>query len=251
MVTMKQARHGFTLIELLVVITIIAILAAILFPVFARTRERARSTSCQSNLRQLITAISIYRSDNDGKMPYMVYRNPVDGLCYRWIHVIYPDVNNPQIFSCPSNPVTYNDPSDMPPDPTPLVSGGKLLNTSYFYCFCLPRWQTIPGLYEATDEARVKDTANTITLMDGWFFEGAGATWNYPMYYAPYAGAVELANWINWQLPSGYYFQNDANGNAVMDRLHRHNETVNVAYFDGHVKAIKRARPQDFTIADD
>jgi prepilin-type N-terminal cleavage/methylation domain-containing protein/prepilin-type processing-associated H-X9-DG protein len=64
--TSKRTRAGFTLIELLVVIAIIAILAAILFPVFGRAREAARATQCRSNLRQLGTALAMYREDFDG-----------------------------------------------------------------------------------------------------------------------------------------------------------------------------------------
>src|SRR4028119_422853 len=70
----KQYRAGFTLIELLVVIAIIAILAAILFPVFARARENARRASCQSNLKQLGLAFAQYTQDYDEMLP-----NAVDG----------------------------------------------------------------------------------------------------------------------------------------------------------------------------
>src|SRR4030081_1131036 len=65
----RCGRQGFTLIELLVVIAIIAILAAILFPVFAHAREKARQTSCLSNLRQLSMAYLIYLQDNDEVFP--------------------------------------------------------------------------------------------------------------------------------------------------------------------------------------
>ena len=66
---MKFTKHGFTLIELLVVIAIIAILAAILFPVFAQAREKARQTSCLSNLKQIGTAMQLYVDDNHERFP--------------------------------------------------------------------------------------------------------------------------------------------------------------------------------------
>ena len=66
---MKHHRHGFTLIELLVVIAIIAILAAILFPVFAQAREKARAISCLSNMRQIGTALMMYVQDYDEVYP--------------------------------------------------------------------------------------------------------------------------------------------------------------------------------------
>src|SRR5476651_819462 len=64
-----RSRHGFTLIELLVVIAIIAILAAILFPVFARAREQARRTSCLSNMKQIGLALFMYAQDYDETLP--------------------------------------------------------------------------------------------------------------------------------------------------------------------------------------
>jgi len=94
--------RGFTLIELLVVIAIIAILAAILFPVFAKAREKARQASCSSNLKQLATASKMYGSDYDecvapadmqGLGGYMIFTN-----------LLQPYVKNSQLFICPSKP---------------------------------------------------------------------------------------------------------------------------------------------------
>jgi len=68
-----ETRRGFTLIELLVVIAIIAILAAILFPVFARAREKARTASCQNNMKQLGIGLMMYVQDYDGKYPLDSY----------------------------------------------------------------------------------------------------------------------------------------------------------------------------------
>ncbi len=97
-------RQGFTLIELLVVIAIIAILAAILFPVFGRARENARRSSCQSNLKQIALGIKQYTQDYDEKFPNQVAltgssANPPVG----WADTIQPYVKSLQIFQCPSD----------------------------------------------------------------------------------------------------------------------------------------------------
>src|SRR5687768_14208579 len=86
-------RRGFTLIELLVVIAIIAILAAILFPVFAQAREKARQTSCLSNLKQLSTAMMMYAEDSDGLFPPAVARPTRQHKNYfqmSWMARVYP-----------------------------------------------------------------------------------------------------------------------------------------------------------------
>ena len=92
-----QKRAAFTLIELLVVIAIIAILAAILFPVFARARENARRSSCQSNLKQIGLGIAQYTQDYDEIMPRADYgasspEEPSTGLDgrYKWMDAIFP-----------------------------------------------------------------------------------------------------------------------------------------------------------------
>jgi len=111
-----RRQSAFTLIELLVVIAIIAILAAILFPVFGRARENARRTSCLSNLKQIGLGIIQYTQDYDEIMPRASYYSAsgtswndktlpttVTTVNYKWMDAIYPYVKSQQIFICPSS----------------------------------------------------------------------------------------------------------------------------------------------------
>jgi prepilin-type N-terminal cleavage/methylation domain-containing protein/prepilin-type processing-associated H-X9-DG protein len=97
-------RKGFTLIELLVVIAIIAILAAILFPVFAKAREKARQTSCLSNVRQIGTAAISYAQDYDETLPSGERTPPATRQVSNWYDLIQPYTKNQQILVCPSYP---------------------------------------------------------------------------------------------------------------------------------------------------
>jgi len=109
---LRTERRGFTLIELLVVIAIIAILAAILFPVFARAREKARETSCISNLKQIGLAVHMYADDYDGMLPFAAeypFAGPipvVGGISpggQSIVDSLAPYVKNKQVFRCPSD----------------------------------------------------------------------------------------------------------------------------------------------------
>ncbi|NPV48916.1 MAG: DUF1559 domain-containing protein [Armatimonadetes bacterium] len=102
-------RRGFTLIELLVVIAIIAILAAILFPVFAKAREKARQTSCLSNVKQIGLCVLMYAQDYDEKFPYYVMYPCVDTGSH-WPAKLQPYAKNEQIFRCPSASVAATTP---------------------------------------------------------------------------------------------------------------------------------------------
>jgi len=131
---MTKRTQGFTLIELLVVIAIIAILAAILFPVFARAREKARQTSCLNNLKQISLALQQYMTDYDGVLPgpwccppalggapigvdygtsipadlnFQLRRPlqwPGNGIGCAWVDLLMPYMKNDQIAFCPSDP---------------------------------------------------------------------------------------------------------------------------------------------------
>jgi prepilin-type N-terminal cleavage/methylation domain-containing protein/prepilin-type processing-associated H-X9-DG protein len=101
----SRRRKGFTLIELLVVIAIIAILAAILFPVFARARENARRASCQSNLKQIGLGIMQYTQDYDERLPgRRTSSAAADEPTTNWALTLQPYVKSEQLFVCPSNP---------------------------------------------------------------------------------------------------------------------------------------------------
>ncbi len=99
MYSFKYSKGAFTLIELLVVIAIIAILAAILFPVFARARENARRSSCQSNEKQIGIAVMQYLQDYDEKYPV---QNEAATPPYLWFTPLQPYIKSTQVFRCPS-----------------------------------------------------------------------------------------------------------------------------------------------------
>lgn len=124
--TFRGSRSGFTLIELLVVIAIIAILAAILFPVFAQAREKARATACMSQMKQIGTASNMYLQDYDETFPKLGWNNGSphaaampDGRTYQgwvtWPLLLYPYVKNGGVYVCNSDPNPKN-PSWAPQD---------------------------------------------------------------------------------------------------------------------------------------
>jgi prepilin-type N-terminal cleavage/methylation domain-containing protein/prepilin-type processing-associated H-X9-DG protein len=213
-------RKGFTLIELLVVIAIIAILAAILFPVFAKAREKARQSSCLSNTRQMAVAIMSYAQDYDESIvPGLIIGQagvggPVTGLGgYLTGHdLIYPYVKNSQIFKCPSSQ-----------GPTPL-------NYHYGFNTSVCKMMQTAGA-TAKKLAELNNPAQTFLALDCGIYgtDYAAVSFPYGSYYIPGTCGGRNPAGENGTYPiTGWYSTDYVSG--------RHNGGVNIALADGHAK---------------
>ncbi|MDX1934421.1 MAG: DUF1559 domain-containing protein [Capsulimonadales bacterium] len=152
-------RAAFTLIELLVVIAIIAILAAILFPVFAQAREKARQTSCLSNNKQYALATLMYLQDYDETFPMSAYLNQV--CVATFYQVVEPYVKNQQVTRCPSE-----DSAIRIADLVGFPCAGTPPFTSYVVNHALFVNGFVPGI-SATTLGAVNRSAETIMIYDG------------------------------------------------------------------------------------
>src|SRR5688500_10108661 len=141
----RLTRKGFTLIELLVVIAIIAILAALLFPVFARARENARRASCQSNLKQIALGTVQYTQDYDSKLPRWDNSPPdwagFTGTPHPTIYLLSPYIKSDQMWRCPSAPRI---------DPANAPSATSVNNVYFTYGFpAVPGPRSVWGMWAA------------------------------------------------------------------------------------------------------
>ncbi len=159
---LRSLKRGFTLIELLVVIAIIAILAAILFPVFARAREAARQSSCNSNAKQMGTALAMYMQDYDG----ITFSSPWGGQGAPWWDLITPYTKNRGIYLCPSASHTgYGE--NWPRKLTNPVEGNRRFGYMFSEHFHA----------QGINEAAFREPADVAVLADGRHSIN-GWTWN-------------------------------------------------------------------------
>ena len=213
-------RRGFTLIELLVVIAIIAILAAILFPVFAKAREKARQSSCLSNLKQIGLACLQYAQDYDEKLPSSyIYCYPATGtalLC--WPDLIQPYLKSYQLVMCPSFSAGYGYSNLRPAGlPNPLLTGYGA-NESGF---------AVAGV-----------TGSNPSMGSNGTGAGLGQIVNSVQLILVY----DSANLDNWN-PARLDCANPPPAANMIYNVPRHNDGANYVMADGHAKWLKNTTP--------
>ena len=223
---MKRTRAGFTLIELLVVIAIIAILAAVLFPVFQKVRENARRTACLSNQKQLGIAVQQYTQDYDERLYFFASAvDPMTGKSksrtgaifsgtaanpVRWWNALMPFVKSNAVFACPS---------DSGPTPSPDANGVKVIPRSFI--------ALRPA--EGLSLAQIPDPVETIVITEKWDMTIATPT-------TPSAAITD-----SWVEPFNGDFAYDAAAKRMNLIGDRHAEGVNCTFFDGHAKWYRPA----------
>ncbi|MGI5819994.1 MAG: DUF1559 domain-containing protein [Armatimonadota bacterium] len=224
---MSTRSRGFTLIELLVVIAIIAILAAILFPVFARAREKARQSTCLSNVKQISLGILMYAQDYDERLPALYFRYDEIGLRTGLMTMVHPYIMNTSVHDCPSSDErsTYS----------------WLGNRSYGYHVSLFRSQTSAS----RKIGEVFRPANIVMMGDVCGDPNAMGRFNIPSNSRPPLHELMELDGSNCVVCGGRHNARYATGHANtydyigFNFIERHNGTSNVGFMDGHAKAMK------------
>jgi len=217
-----RAKAAFSLVELLVVVAIIAILAAILFPVFARARENARRSSCQSNLRQIGLGALQYTQDYDETLFRSFYGSATadsDATTnYKWMDAIFPYVKNEQVFVCPSDStITYH------------FRDGKNYG-SY----------GLNGAYNVVGDAYTPPRSSANSLVS-WSQIGVPSetVWMADNANAPSPTNPGGSQAFYWATPASNPAISNSHPKQLQNIIERHLDTTNVLFCDGHVKAFK------------
>jgi prepilin-type N-terminal cleavage/methylation domain-containing protein/prepilin-type processing-associated H-X9-DG protein len=248
--SMRRGRPGFTLIELLVVIAIIAILAAILFPVFAQAREKARQTTCLSNEKQLALAILMYVQDYDETYPLATYPKPEWGCpwCNTWaIGTESYATNNYQIYECPDDPAVL-----VGQNPTGWQGVSISFAVNVFYNTNVWAWHNVFGYAEtgfwdvpSATLAQIDLPSATIMMAERHnndLLKNGGGTspGNGTLYEGGFTGIPWQDSWLSYgEIPDGSLPTTNAwpNGpDGVVSASH--NLKSDFVFCDGHVKAM-------------
>jgi prepilin-type N-terminal cleavage/methylation domain-containing protein/prepilin-type processing-associated H-X9-DG protein len=269
--------QGFTLIELLVVIAVIAILAAILFPVFAKVREKARQTSCLSNMNQIGKGLLQYVQDNNEALPAAWYgvnggpSTPAAGnVNYKWMDAIYPYVKSTQVFTCPDDSGMDGGTGKYVPYQNLTAAddthyGSYAINAAYSIGYWMPDKRVGPGVAQEQNNVQTAQTisklvnpSNLVWVADGndsYEFTCAGSLGVPPTA----ADRTWSANWPGATSPGlGFHTWTDGAYTVLGDTSYssstppatlrrwgtlvaRHGgpDLANLLYCDGHTKASR------------
>lgn len=225
-------KKAFTLIELLVVIAIIAILAAILFPVFARARERARQSTCLSNTRQLVSALGMFANDHEEQMPCAFFNNREIAFGSQtpaqWKGVIMGYLRSTSVFICPSDPYgsekrVYVVERKELDDPASYRINNTLVGRD-------PSDGAPAVPYSLGD---IKDPASMILICESKPYPGelsaaqGGTEWN------------QVAAYVTWKEQTPAQIDPSQTEKTSPVAMYRHNGGANYGFADGHSKWLK------------
>jgi len=270
----RTKKSAFTLIELLVVIAIIAILAAILFPVFAQAREKARAITCISNEKQMGLGMLQYVQDFDEVLPPGNYQVTINSAVqeFRWYNMIGPYIKNGNtisggpnngkydgsggIWACPDFPVNatadYGVGDHLFPTSGPPYTAGGLTAPTVNTAILLAPASTIAIMEKGMDDADPQQASGQdFPSSWPWFGEHEGF-WTDTVGNPPGSKldgtdySVTYNGWSNqdcdMSLKPGNTVGQDDYGNCGMHPRYRHTNTCNVVFCDGHVKAMGKGK---------
>lgn len=241
---------AFTLIELLVVIAIIAILAAILFPVFAKAREKARQTACLSNEKQIALGLLQYEQDYDEMLPYLWYGTNGGGSAlngnYKWMDAVYPYIKSEAVFNCPdvSYPITNNAGTFYGyhyltnlASQTPAAAGNAATTGNFYYgsyainaiyrndSTTLNRTSPCGAYGTPLNIAKIVSPASTVWVSDGVNYYSGSST---------FAGQPNPI--VNTTVDPPVIGNPTSSGNELI--VARHTKFTNEIFCDGHAKSM-------------